>query len=497
MSSGCAGSGGLGRQDVIRQYGVIEKLDRAVSSARAEDAEVLAPQSYDSAKQNLEEAIDYARRARMVEAKEAAREGLDDIERVEANLAESRKVFSEALETRERARAAGADDILPQRFQEAEAVLLNQARAVERGDVAAAREKVASMVRTYGQLELDALKQGKLKGAKAAVEKAKGADADDYAPKTLEEAEQELKLLAAVMEADRTQTEKADHHADRTIWLARRATEITKLAKEFEEQDLDEEGMILWYQRQLLDIREPLKSGLPFDESNAEVVRVLRQDIESLIASLSQARTSQANAQLRIAKLQEELEAQRVRQSKRLQSALDEVKRGNRAQLAELRVKLETQQSQTSKAERKRKAEQQRFESVRGLFLPGDGQVLRDGDNVILRLYGFDFASGKSSLETSNFGLANRIANAINIFPGAKAIIIGHTDSVGHDESNMKLSLERAKNVKALLEEVGGIPATRLEAEGRGESEPVASNETREGRAKNRRIDVLIMNESD
>ncbi|MEZ4269993.1 MAG: hypothetical protein R3C68_00680 [Myxococcota bacterium] len=52
-------------------------------------------------------------------------------------------------------------------------------------------------------------------------------------------------------------------------------------------------------------------------------------------------------------------------------------------------------------------------------------------------------------------------------------------------------------NVEAFLSATGGISQDRIEAEGRGESEPVASNETRDGRAKNRRIEVVIHNESE
>jgi outer membrane protein OmpA-like peptidoglycan-associated protein len=492
----CASGGGLGRQDVIRQYPTIERLDRAVTSARSEDAAVLAPESFELAEQSLDKAVERARDAEKAEAEKAARRGLDAMRLVNENLEKSRKVFSEALDTRSRALAAGADSLFPERLREVERVLMARAQDVEEGDVATAREGVSALVRTYGELELDALKQGKLKGARAAVKDAKDAGAKKHAPRTLAEAEQELELLAAIMEADRTQTEKADAHADRTIWLANRATEITNLAKDFEDRDLDEEGIILWYQRQLLEIREPLEADLPFDRPNAEVVRVLRQDLEGLLDSLRQARMSQTKAQVRIAALQDEIEAQRIRHEKRLQKALDEVQRGNRAQVAQLRAKLEAQQSQAALEARRRKAAQERFDSVRELFLPDDGQVLREGDNVILRLYGFDFAPGKSTLETTNFALVNRIANALNVFPDANALIIGHTDSTGNDASNMELSLARATNVTALLEEIGGIAPARLEALGRGESEPVASNETREGRAKNRRIDVLIVNET-
>lgn len=75
--------------------------------------------------------------------------------------------------------------------------------------------------------------------------------------------------------------------------------------------------------------------------------------------------------------------------------------------------------------------------------------------------------------------------------PDVTLEIVGHTDSVGSEVYNLALSERRARAVAAYLEQRGADPA-RLSAVGRGESEPVAGNDTREGRAANRRIDVHV-----
>lgn len=71
-------------------------------------------------------------------------------------------------------------------------------------------------------------------------------------------------------------------------------------------------------------------------------------------------------------------------------------------------------------------------------------------------------------------------------------IAIGHTDSVGTDEYNQKLSVRRAESVKAYLASKG-IEANRVYTEGKGEKQPVADNRTADGRAKNRRVEIEVI----
>jgi OOP family OmpA-OmpF porin len=492
----CATTGGLTRRDVLAHYKTIDQLSSGVAAAAGRDAALLAPQSFKQATAQLDKAIEHAQEAEKAEANQAAQAGLSAMQRVNANLAQSRDVFSEVLETRERARSAGAPDLFAERYHEADDALRKQAKRVESGSVAGARDSLPSLVKTYAQLELDALKKGTLEAAKQAVKHAEDNAADDYAPRTLKQAKQELKLLISLIEADRTQTDKADKHAKRTIWLAQRADEITALGKRFDEQDLDHEGIILWYQQQLSRIRQPLTNDVPFDKPNAVVVDLLRSDLQGLLSSLEQMREGQKQAQHRIADLQQKIEQQRVQHEMRLKQALAGLRSGKEAHIASLQRELSRQASAEAEATRRRKMAEQRFRDVQALFSADQGEVLRKGDNVILRLHGFSFPSGKSTIEAKNFGLLNQIVTAINTFPDSKIEVSGHTDASGSDAVNLKLSIERANNVEAFLTTTGGVSAQRVTSEGRGEAEPVASNETREGRAQNRRIEVMLVNEA-
>lgn len=101
-----------------------------------------------------------------------------------------------------------------------------------------------------------------------------------------------------------------------------------------------------------------------------------------------------------------------------------------------------------------------------------------DFDKAVLK------AEGKAKLED----LASKLQGTdIEVI-----VATGHTDWTGTDAYNMKLSMRRAKAVKAFLVSKG-IPADRVFTEGKGESQPVADNRTREGRAKNRRVEVEVV----
>ena len=102
-------------------------------------------------------------------------------------------------------------------------------------------------------------------------------------------------------------------------------------------------------------------------------------------------------------------------------------------------------------------------------------------------LFDFDKSAIRPDARAKLDDLAGKI-RGVNL---EVVIVIGHTDSVGKDAYNMKLSVRRAEAVKAYL--VGkGIAANRVYTEGKGERQPIATNKTKEGRQKNRRADIEI-----
>ncbi|WP_305374517.1 OmpA family protein [Photobacterium leiognathi] len=100
------------------------------------------------------------------------------------------------------------------------------------------------------------------------------------------------------------------------------------------------------------------------------------------------------------------------------------------------------------------------------------------------------FAFDSDKLTAEDEARLEPIAQRLVNFPNAELVVIGHTDSRGSEAYNQKLSEERAKTVALYLMKHFNIDASRVKGEGRGELDPVASNDTAEGRAQNRRVDV-------
>ena len=101
----------------------------------------------------------------------------------------------------------------------------------------------------------------------------------------------------------------------------------------------------------------------------------------------------------------------------------------------------------------------------------------------------FDFNSDK--IKPTSYGVVKEIADVLQQNSGIKIKIIGHTDSDGSDASNLELSTKRSAAVKDMLVNEFGIDASRLETDGKGETQPVIDNKTKEGKAANRRVEFV------
>ncbi len=106
-------------------------------------------------------------------------------------------------------------------------------------------------------------------------------------------------------------------------------------------------------------------------------------------------------------------------------------------------------------------------------------------------VYGIYFDTGKAEVKPESQAALQEVVKLLSSNPGMKLLVVGHTDSVGQIEANMKLSQARAEAVVKALTKSHGVAANRLKAQGAGPIAPVATNRDETGRAKNRRVELV------
>ncbi len=232
-------------------------------------------------------------------------------------------------------------------------------------------------------------------------------------------------------------------------------------------------------------ILDPLKTGTPLAEALLEELsrkNLLRQvSIDSLTV---------ANRQLN------EMVGGRVAAQDSQITALTVEVRSLRQRLWETELRAGVAEADRSAAESvltRKQARESALATLHASLTPDEGEILMMGDSrVVMRLHGVSFAVGSSQLRSGQDTLLAKIAGAMELFPGATAKVEGHTDDSGSRQANLRLSRRRAETVARTLEKMQGLAENSIATEGFGPDRPVALNNTAEGRARNRRIDLII-----
>ena len=136
--------------------------------------------------------------------------------------------------------------------------------------------------------------------------------------------------------------------------------------------------------------------------------------------------------------------------------------------------------------------EQQRRDMEQATRGTGVG-VVQTADNQLKLEIPSDisFDTGRSDIKANFAPILERFAEGLRNNPNAEVRIVGHTDSTGSDAINNPLSLARAESARNFLT-MRGVSGARIQVEGRGSHQPVASNDTLDGRARNRRVEIYV-----
>jgi outer membrane protein OmpA-like peptidoglycan-associated protein len=235
-------------------------------------------------------------------------------------------------------------------------------------------------------------------------------------------------------------------------------------------------------------------------KAQAESQRMVEEKDAQALAALAEADRSKRQNDLRMAAATAEAERQRVADEARVATAKAEVDRlkaeADRIKQENDAQKAATQAELDNAARQKAQLEAEKVE-LRTQLLKQFNAILQTRDTargLIVNMSDVLFDTGKYSLRPLAREKLAKVAGIVSGHPGLKLDVEGHTDSVGSDEYNQRLSEQRGAAVRDYLTEQG-MQSSSVTAKGFGKTQPVASNDTANGRQQNRRVELVISGE--
>jgi len=370
-----------------------------------------------------------------------------------------------AVQARQAAITAGAATLAEELLADGEEALTNALRYSENGNPEKAAARFQEAWQLFNSAELTAIQNRILAETRAELATARKQRAKKYAPITLARAERLAKETLAMLTADRENTQAAEVLADSAAATARLAQRICKIAK----PKPAVEDLLLDHVRGLWQLQSAANIPQQADQNNTDATAALVAEIGRLRGAEQQLGSDLADSRNYAAALEEEIRL------------LDQQLGGASEERRELVMQLEV----AARA-------QEQLQQAKQLFSPEEATVFEQSGVIVARLIGLNFGSGSAELGADADVLFTKIRRLVSIFPGARIGIEGHTDAKGGDRLNQKLSQNRAQAVMNRIIQDSAIAPDRITATGFGETRPIANNETAEGRAQNRRIDLLI-----
>lgn len=489
LALGTLGTSAASAQDLKSE---IDQVTARLQAAGAANLNIIAPQAFTKARQKITEAESvYQRGANPTDV----RRKLDEA-RVELSRAESLKEMGDILlgaamtaRTDALVADAPAHKESEKSWRDGEKALQNAGRRVESGDRQEAAEEAAKAESAYRESEYEALRKALVAATEGLRKAAEDRDADKKAATTFLKADTELAAAEAALRANRKDQSEAIAHAVAAADGYRRASRIALMVDAVKRNpNVAVEKLVLDYEGYLSDAAEALNFQADFSEGPAPVSTQLIDAINSITEDRAALRGEAAAAGQQLAALRSEHDS--------LMFVSDSLAARLLLQadsLAAQRQLQEAEQRRLATQLRARQEREEKIDRVAELFTEDEAEVAMIRDDMVIRMYGLNFPVGQAQIRPESFGLLTKLQKVLREFPTDPIEIAGHTDSQGNDQRNQALSERRAEAVRQYLIANMAIPEIQITAVGYGETQPLASNESREGRAKNRRIDVRIV----
>ncbi len=456
----------------------VTKLETELGSARQQQVNVLAPTWFGKTESSLAEA------KKLIDQKGAIGDIGNYVSLGRAELAKalemaniSRTAIPEAVKGRDLARVAGAPSF-GQDYADVEAQFLDLTREIEDNNLSYAQRNEKKVVDAFRVIEIRAIKETTLGEVRKLLTQAEKEGAKKLAPEVLADAQKELRNVDAFITANPYAKEEMHQKANAALFKAKRLVQLTRQSEKLRtmqpiEVALWAEGII---QKSAASLGAPDMRDQPFETQ-----------VENLVGTAGSLKTDRAFLS---------------DQSKKQQNELRELREKHAGEISALTAKLESGKGELAKVEAAKRAEQEKLASerkfneqyaqVQALFSKEEAECYKQGQQMVVRLRGMSFPVGQSIIMPENYALLSKVQHAIRIFERPDLTIEGHTDSTGAAEMNNHLSQKRAEAVREYLLANGVSTADKVSAVGYGPSRPLAPNTTAEGRAQNRRIDLII-----
>ncbi|WP_419657626.1 OmpA/MotB domain protein [Desulfosarcina variabilis str. Montpellier] len=443
---------------------LVSQLEQSLTSARDNQVNVLAPGSFNDAQLSFnkaKKALDHGEKlsaiGRYVNAGNASLKKAEEIAQV------SRTILGETNKAREKALKVGADK-LGKPYNEVNKRYLELTKAIENDNLSYAQKNAAKVQAAFRDVEIMAIKDAALGNARQMLADAEDAKVQKIAPQAYSDALKALNEAETFVAQNPYKNESINQKAANAEFMVQRMISISESSQTFEK--MEPEASALYLEELLSRVGKASGAGELRDKG-----------IENQISTLTDA-------------------AFAVEQKNKM---LEDESKGYQAQIADLKQQLAGLQGYSREqeaAKQKLAAEREfneRFNQVQSYFQADEAEVYKQGGQLVIRLRGINFPVGQATLTPDNYTLLSKVQKAIRTFDQPTVTIEGHTDSTGAKAVNQELSQKRAQAVKTYLVANNTLPEYRIRAAGYGPDRPLAPNTTAEGRAINRRIDVLIM----
>ena len=456
--------------DTVRQQ-LFKGAYLSQSSAKNNQAVLLAPENFAAGMKALVAAEKaYSKDKPIEKVRQELVTAISYFDASNLKVERARKELAAVLSARAAATEMNARKFSDKRWQRAENLFEDAVLALEADKLKKAKTQEQKAILIYREVELVAIKAEHLTETRRLIAKAEEAKIGKQAPKTLRKARSLLATAEVELTENRYDLDLPRNLATEARYEAKHAFYISEKIKRDKKQDLSQEDLILASEEPMQQVAAAADINARFDAGFAPVTTQMIDYIDGLRDQLQEANQTVADKELQIAGLRDLLQE------------FAELYGGAGTSVADLESYLANQESLL-----------ERVRLIESMFDRDEARVFRDAREVYIRLTGLSFDSGRASIRRQNEPLLAKVIEALKLYPKSRIVVEGHTDSFGGDDSNLILSRNRAESIRNYLLSNTSIQSTMLDAIGLGETKPFANNDTPQGRALNRRIDIRIL----